>query len=1150
LFAGALSVLLSGAAVCVQAQATSQSAGQGAAPNQSVAAQDALAKMSEGGVVRGMVRAGEGKDALGLPGVSVTATNALTGEKFTTVTDATGAYGMAIPKYGHYVVRTELAAFAAGTKDVVLNAGNRQAQVDLSMVLASRVAGENGQETIAGAGALGMTRGTQALAVLGASQGAQAAGIGGGNNGAALPQVSGGGGDALAVSGSEGATAPGFDFQAARQQIEDQRALQGTTETRSADRYADARGFLGGGGGPGGGAGAFRHFNPNAIHGSFVYQTSNSALNAQNFSVTGTPEPKPSYGTSRYGLAYAGPPIPKLTNSTKDFLFLAAFGNHGSTAFDQSGLVPTEDERAGYFPTTTAIYNPYTSLPYPTVTAPDGTTAQQIPACTGALTQGCISPISQALLNYIPLPNQTNATPGQPNYRLLTSQGTNTDQISARYVHNFGAGGGGGGPMAMFMRGNGQSKTLRQNLNANFNFQHTSEDEISLFPDFGGKDQLYQYVLAVGYTVAKGSWTQNISATVNRTDSESRNYFTDVNNVSGNLGIEGVGSLPFFYGLPTLQFSQFSSGQEQQPSSRIQMTMQGSDVGSWIYKKHNVRYGGDYLKVMLNVIGGVQGTGAFTFSGFATENAATKTGGVDFADFLIGLPQAASLQGPCPAGSPASLCEASNGKFYLRANEFALFAQDTWRVAPTVTLLYGLRYEYFGPYYEKYNRLANLDPNAAFTEVDRVTPANNQGTFGGAYPRSLVEPFRGGWAPRIGIAWKAAKNTVVRTGYGINYNTSQYGSFIQKLAYQNPFAIANNNTQTLSVANPAANLFTVANGLTAEQSVCPNGSLPPDCLTNNYAVEKNYRMGYVQVWNIDIQQTLGKGVVLNVGYNGSKGTHLDGLLAPNRELNVGPTTPNAQVFDYEVSSAQSNFNALAVRLRKRLQNGLALGATYTYSHSIDDASSIGGGTAVVAQRPLSLIGDMGNSEFDQRHLLKGDYTWELPFGPNGKYLNSGNWISHAMSGLQFYGDYTVSTGLPLNPYYAAAAAEVSGGVTNSLRPDRVPGSSLEGGPSQLKEWFNTSAFSLPVEATTGLLHYGSAGRNSIPGPGTREIDMAFSKFVQFGDTKSIEFRATANNVFNLVQYSSVSTAIGSPTAGAVLNASAMRNFLLLARYRF
>jgi trimeric autotransporter adhesin len=1105
--------------------------------------------MNEGGVVRGMVRAGDGKDALGLPGVSITATNTLTGEKYTTVTDASGAYGMAIPKNGRYVVRAELAAFAAGTKEVVLNATTRQVQVDLSMVLASRA--ESGQDTIAGASALGMTRGTQALAVMGANQGAQSAGLGGGNNGASLPQVSGGdSGDAVAIAGSSGATAPGFNFEAAREQIEDQRALQGTTETRSVDRYSDARGFLGGGPPPGGGgASAFRRFNPNAVHGSFVYQATNSALNAQNFSVTGTPEPKPSYGTSRYGLVYAGPPIPKLLNSTKDFVFIAAFGNHGSTAFDQSGNVPTDAERMGTIATPInaqtgqpiPLVNPFTGVPYATNSGTGQPLTQTIIGC-GA---GCgINPITQALLAYIPQPNQANATAGQPNYRLLTSQGTNSDQVSARYVHNFGAGGGGGMPGGMRISGAGGSgsKTLSQNLNANFNFQHTSEDEVTLYPDFGGKDQLYQYVLNLGYSLAKGTWTNNISFIANRTDSESRNYFTDVNNVAGNLGIEGVGSLPFFYGLPSLQFSQFSPGQEQQPSSRIQMTGQIADNASWIHKKHNIRYGGDFRKIFLNVIGGVQGTGAFTFSGFAT--------GSDFADFLIGLPQAATLQGPCPAGSPTSLCQPSNGKFYLRANVFEGYAQDTWRVSPTVTLLYGIRYEYYGPYYEKQNRLANLDPNATFTDVDRVTPASNQGTFGGAYPRSLVEPFRGGWAPRLGIAWKAAKNTVVRTGYGINYNTSQYGDFIQKLAYQNPFAIANNNTQTLSPANPAPDLFTLQNGLTTEQSVCPSGSLPPTCLTNNYAVDKNYRMGYVQVWNIDVQQTLGKGFVMNVGYNGSKGTHLDGLLAPNRILNFGPTTANAQVFDYEVSQAQSNFNALAVRLRKRLQHGLAIGATYTYSHSIDDASSIGGSSAVVAQRPLDLIGDMGNSAFDQRHLLKGDYTWELPFGPNGKYLNGGNWLSHAMSGLQFYGNFTFATGLPLNPYYAAAAAEVSGGVTNSLRPDRVPGSSLEGGPSQLKEWFNTAAFSLPVDGTTGLLHYGSAGRNSIPGPGTREIDMAFSKYVSFGGTKSIEFRATANNVFNLVQYSSVSTAIGNPTAGAVTSASAMRNFLMLARYRF
>jgi hypothetical protein len=475
-----------------------------------------------------------------------------------------------------------------------------------------------------------------------------------------------------------------------------------------------------------------------------------------------------------------------------------------------------------------------------------------------------------------------------------------------------------------------------------------------------------------------------------------------------------------------------------------------------------------------------------------------------------------------------------------------LFAQDTWHAAPSLTLLYGLRYEYFSPYSEEHDRIANLDPNANFTAVDVVTP-NEVGAYNGKYPHSLVRPFRGGFSPRIGLAWKAARNTVVRAGYGINYNTSVYGNFIQDLAYQRPFALANNNAQS----NNQDLQFSTATALTSLGGNCAQ----PPCVTNNYSVDKNYRMGYVQGWNLDIQQTLGHGYLLNVGYNGSKGTHLDGLLAPNSLLNVSgtavtisATTPSAQVFDYEVSHAQSNFNALAVRLRKRLQGGIAIGATYTYSHSIDDASEIGGTAAVVAQLPRNLIGDIGNSSFDQRHVLKGDFTYELPFGPNSKLLNNGNWASHAFNGLQLYGSYTFATGTPLNPYFAAVSAEAGGGVTGSLRPDRIPGSSLEGGPSQLNEWFNVAAFSpLPPAAVTG---YGTAARNSIPGPGTREFDASFSKYVSFGGTKSLEFRATANNVFNVVQYSGVQSALDSFNAGHVLSAAAMRNVVIILRYRF
>lgn len=1125
--------------------------------------------VTAGGTIRGTVKSGTEKNAVPLPGVNVTATNALTGEKYATVTDANGAFAMHIPKDGRYVLRAELSAFAPATKSVLLNAASRSAQVALTMELASRVQ-EQGTEAIAGAGALGMTgRGTQSLNLQGTQGGAAAAGIGGLQ--AALPAASQSdtGADALSVTGAEGSTSAAFNFEAARQSAEDQRALQGSTEARGTGASGGGAGnfgFLIGNRGFGGGGGSFRRFNPNAIHGSVVYQLTNSTLNARNFSVTGQPTPQPSYGTNRYGLIYSGPLIPKLLETKTDFLFLAVVGNHGSTLFDQTTNVPTLDERAGFFPTSNPLYNPYTGAPYPTATAPSGAPGIQIPGCGGAVSAGCLSPISLALLPYIPLPNQVG-TLSEFNYRNLEAQHTNTDQINARYIHNFGSGAGGATPLPPWMR-TGGTKKLTQNLNANFNFQHTSEDQVQLFPDFGGKSQLYQFVLTGNYSVSKNSWTNQFTVGWNHTDSESRNFFTGVNNVAGNAGILGVGVTPFFYGLPTVQFSGYGGGTETQPSSRIQQVLQLSEGFIYIHKNHNMRFGGDVRRIFLDVIGGVQGTGALTFSGFATENPATESGnfqngGDGFADFLVGLPQKGTLQEPCSgAAATAATCMVGPEQYTFRGNEFSLYAQDTWHARANLSILYGLRYEYFSPYSEVNDRIANLDPNASFTDVAIVTP-NQVGPFNGKYPRSLVQPFRDGFSPRMGVAWKALKNTVVRAGYGINYNTSVYGNFVQDLGYQRPFAIANNNTQQkVGATAPPTAYFTLANGLT---DLGNSDCAAPPCITNNYSVDKNYRMGYVQGWNIDVQQTLGRGYLLNVGYNGSKGTHLDGLLAPNRILNVGPSTPSAEVFDREVSQAQSSFNALAIRLRKRLQNGIAIGATYTYSHSIDDASTIGGTSAVVAQQPLFLKGDLGNSSFDQRHIVKGDFTYELPFGPQSKYLNNSNWISHAFAGLQLYGDYTFATGTPLNPFYQANAAEVSSGVTNSLRPDRIPGSSLEGGPSQLLEWFNRDAFLPPCTLVTPgdpaspcmvtannatTYHYGSAGRNSIPGPGVREFDMAFSKYVSFGGAKSVEFRATANNIFNLVQYNSVNTALDSPTAGRVSSAAAMRNIVIIARYRF
>jgi len=230
-------------------------------------------------------------------------------------------------------------------------------------------------------------------------------------------------------------------------------------------------------------------------------------------------------------------------------------------------------------------------------------------------------------------------------------------------------------------------------------------------------------------------------------------------------------------------------------------------------------------------------------------------------------------------------------------------------------------------------------------------------------------------------------------------------------------------------------------------------------------------------------------------------------------------------------------------VNKRLSNGIALGANYQYSHSIDNAGALGGISTVVAQNWQDLSAEEGNSSLDVRHRVTGTYLYELPFGKDKTWLTTGT-SSHIFEGLSVSGNFIFATGTPLTPSFAAAVADVARGTAGTLRPDRVAGSSVtEGGGSSVR-WFNTGAFVAPA----GM--YGSASRNSIPGPGTVQNNMSLSKTLGLGDIRSMEIRATLNNVFNTVQYSGVDTNVTSPTFGQVVSTAPMRSFQFTSRFRF
>ncbi len=1064
-----------------------------------------------GGKLHGLVKSGN----IPLPGVAVTAQNTLTGKRFTTTTDITGAWSMVIPQNGRYVIRTQFAAFAPGSQEALLNAGNRDQTINFDLLLASRAAQQEQQQDGLQAIRQLAGNGLQSLTLMSAPSGDSEAGSGNaGASGAALPSIAGNtefSGDSVSITGQTGQVSPlaGVDMDHVRDFMESMRAQNGGQGPGAPGQPGtpgpggglfggggfgggfggDGFGF-GGGGFGGGGRGNFRNFNPRQPHGSIFWTGSNSALNAEPFSLRGQPQQQPASGTNRFGITLmAAPFIPGLIKpSGKDTIFLTLSGVRNSSPLDEYGTVPTAAERSGIIP---GLANPITPVPQ-----------------------------AVALLKYIPEPN----LPGDvQNYHLLTTAQSNTTQAGIRYMRGIGANASPFGAIGG-RRSQPQSQGLRQSINVNYNWAHTATDNVNIFPELGGKTASDSYSLQAGYTLGYRKLTSIFNASWNRANSHATNFFTNSTDIASQLGILGPGSnplnaSPLNYGLPSITLSSFTGLSEQQPRFSISQTVTISETLAWMHGKHNFRFGGDYRRVHHDFLGGSNSTGSFYFTGFYT--------GSSFGDFLLGLPQESSI-------------DSAGSKSYLRDNVFEIYAQDDWRMRSNLTLNYGVRYEFFAPYTEKDDSLSTIATNPAggFTSVAQVRAGSASGL-----PDSLVSPFRVAFAPRLGVAWRPGKQTVIRAGYGTNFTTSSYANFANIMALQPPFANLQTNEAASACASSGVGCLSIANGFPAPSTF------------GNFALDPHYRLPHVQVWNVDIQKTLPWGILMNAGYNGSRGGNLDETIAPRATASSPLTNPANVLFNYEEAVAFSRFNAGTLRVNKRLSSGVALGANYQYSHSIDDAGSVGGTSTVVAQNWQNILAEEGNSSFDVRHKVSGNYLFELPFGKD-KYWFTTGLSSHILEGFSISGTFTFASGSYLTPAYQATINDVARGIAGTERPDRVPGVSLTTGGGFIRHWFNTAAFTAPTPDAFGNA-FGSASRNSILGPGIIQNNMSLSKTMQLGETRSFEMRATANNVFNTVQYSGVNTTLftGVEAAthnpfGQVTSVGAMRSFQFAARFRF
>ncbi len=1064
---------------------------------------------AHGGVIHGIVKAG----TISMPNVKVNAKYAPTGAVYFARTDATGSFSIAVPEDGHYVVHAEFAGYASALQEVTVDSEDRSPQANFFLNLPSQLI--QLQPTSVprpGGGALAATSDT--------------------NSGVQLPLVVGDSdfsNDNFVIVGQATSTNPftQMDLQMFLNYEDDYELrvfLESFTEDslnvakleKAADKNinnivplkaetASANKTAVGGPAP-----------PSRYHGTLYWTGGDSELNAKPFAIVRGPSPNPSYHSNGYGLAFGGAPyLPGLTKpGTRDYLFASFFGQLGETAINEYGVVPSEAERRGDFSQllntpngSIYIYNPRNDQPFP-----------------GNILNVPLNPVALNLLKYIPEPN----LPGAENYHLLTTQGAHTNTLSLRYVRSLGDLSGSESAFGHRYANNGAG--LNQSIFVNLNLNHITSDVINLYPGFGGELLNQGYTATVGYTIGKGSITHNLNFTSNRNDNRVTNEFTNRRDIATEVGILGayvpgegitpVNSNPFNYGLPNLVLGGFNGLSQTQPNFQLTQTAGLSEASYWSRGRHNIAFGGDFHRVEFNFFGGTNATGSFVFSGFATSDPIklitppVPASGSAFADFLLDYPQLSSIEAP-------------EAKAHARQNTWDAFLREDWRVLPNLALLGGVRYDYFSPYSELDNRLATLDYNDDFTAVAPVGPNGTGPVSGARYPRSLVQPERNNFSPHLGFAWEPRKNTVIRGGYGLSFTLAQYTNFVQYLAYQPPYA----NVQTTQNL-PILGVITLKDGFS---------NIGADI--GNYALNRNYRLPYIQTSYLDVQNTLPGKVLLDASYIFSKGTRLDIITAPG-SYNSQPF-PIAY-FDFDNTGAFSKFNALIVRGYKRLQNGLVFQTTYTWAHSIDNASSINAGPAVVAQNWQDILAEEGNSSFDVRQQVVGSFLYQLPFG-HGRARMTQGWPAAVFGDWNVAGDFNFATGVPVTPAIAVSPAEVERGTHGSVRPNRVPGTSIMAGGRHLNHWFNTAAFT--TEFATGQ-SFGNASRNSIPGPGWTDLDLSLSKVITLREAKTLELRATATNALNVVQYSGINNQFDSSTVGQVTSAQQMRQFTFLARLRF
>ena len=845
------------------------------------------------------------------------------------------------------------------------------------------------------------------------------------------------------------------------------------------------------------------------------------------------------------------------------------FGDYQGTAQKNGGSlltrVPTLAERNGDLSDLgAAVFNPCNGPSSLANCNVDPSARQQFP--NAVIPSNLLSPQSEALLAYIPLPNIASATGANPNYAaagagIVNWNGfdTRVDRYQTEKLHMFGRysllqvsqtnpgafGLEAGGPTYSTTAFSGAASLRDQSLSYGVDYVITP----SWLTDF--RFGYFRYRVFVNPNGLGTSPAQNAGIPGLNVD----NFYT-----SGMPAfyLQGTGGFNFGYALNVNSCNCPLNEQENEFQWVSNTTHNFGD--------HAVKFGVDVrYQQNLRVPSDSHRSGEITFSATTTEG--PNGGGLGLASFLLGD---VSSFGRYVSNSTDAA---------ERQDRLFTYIQDTWRITPKLTLNYGLRWEIYFPQY------VNGKDHGGYQDLatGEVLIAGENGIgMNGNISTSLTH-----FAPRFGLAYQLDRKTVIRTGYGRSYDVGVFGVSFGHNVTQNVPVLAN---QSLNPANPWLPVFTLNTGPPAldpttilstqpkgptGNAILPNG-IAPNVLP--WTSNNTMRLPVVDAWNVTMEHQFTPSVVLSAAYVGNHGYHVTaggtnynvnepsiqgfGTLNTNQRRYFYNLFGWTQSIKYFSDDASVKFDSLQVRGEKRFSNGLLFAGNFTWASAFDFANDYFFWNHNI---------DYGREGGIRRFVFNLTSVYELPFGKTRKYLKNANPVLDAIAGgWQLSGIGLWESGLPFTPSYLDCGKDED---TGPCRANLVGDASISNpGPH---EWYaiapaGTSGTGCLATATaTAELNtngcargpwsrpaagtFGNVARDSFFGPHLFNADLSLSKSFHIGEKVSAQFRAESFNTFNHVNLGQPNATVDSPTAGQITSLASlaqMRKWQLGLRANF